>query len=81
MGDNQALLPWIPGMFCVRCAMTLLSCPRLLEPDDPGSVCNSASDTVAHFKGHESPCVLLLACCLVNKVFCMLMNFVLISSY
>ena len=58
MGDNQALLPWIPGMFCVRCAVMLLSCPSLLEPDDPGSVCNSASDTVAHFRGHESPCLL-----------------------
>ena len=58
MGDNQVWLPWIPGMFCVRYALGLLSGPRLLERDDPGSVFHSASDTVAHFRGHESPCVL-----------------------
>ena len=58
MCDNQVWLPWIPGMFCVRCALGLLSGPRLLEPGDPGSVRHSASDTVAQFRGHESPCVL-----------------------
>jgi hypothetical protein len=58
MGAKQAWLPWMPAMFCVRCALRLLSCPRLLEPDDRGSVCHLARATVAHFRGHVSPCVL-----------------------
>jgi hypothetical protein len=58
MVDNQVWLPWIPGMFCVRCAHGLLSGLRLLEPNDPVSVCQPASDTLAHFRGHESPCIL-----------------------
>jgi len=58
MGDNQVWLPWIPGMFYVRCVLGLLSGPRLLEPGDQGNVCHLASDKVAHFRGHKSPCVL-----------------------
>lgn len=37
-GDYDAWLPWMLHMFCVRYAPRLLSCLRLLDPEDRGSV-------------------------------------------